>query len=127
MKALIPNRPADAILALADGQIYEGFSVGAVGDCVGELVFNTAMTGYQEMLSDPSYAGQIVTLTTSHVGNTGCNDDDLESSKIWASGVVMRHCTRQPSNYRSRYSFPDWLKKQKIVAIEGIDTRELTL
>lgn len=119
--------PATAILALADGQIFEGHSVGASGDCVGELVFNTAMTGYQEMLSDPSYAGQIVTLTTAHVGNTGCNDDDMESSQIWASGVVMRQCSMQASNYRSRYSFPEWLKKQGIIAIAGIDTRELTL
>lgn len=121
------NQSTTAILALADGQIFEGLSVGATGDCVGELVFNTAMTGYQEMLSDPSYAGQIVTFTTAHVGNTGCNDEDMESSQIWASGVVMRHCTMKASNYRSRYSFPLWLKKQGIIAIAGIDTRELTL
>ena len=121
------NKPATAILALADGQIFEGLSVGADGNCVGELVFNTAMTGYQEMLSDPSYAGQIVTLTTAHVGNTGCNDEDRESSQIWASGVVMRNCTVEPSNYRSQYSFPEWLKQQGIIAIAGIDTRDLTL
>ncbi len=127
MSDLSGNKPVKAILALADGQIFEGVSVGASGDCVGELVFNTAMTGYQEMLSDPSYAGQIVTLTTAHVGNTGCNDEDMESSKIWASGVVMRHCTMDASNYRSRYSFPEWLKKQGIIAIAAIDTRALTL
>ena len=116
-----------AILALADGQIFEGISVGANGDCIGELVFNTAMTGYQEMISDPSYSGQIITLTTAHVGNTGCNDDDMESSQVRASGVVMRHCTMQPSNYRSQYSFPEWLKKHGVVAIAEIDTRALTL
>ena len=127
MKECTSKKTISAILALADGQIVEGFSVGAQGDCVGELVFNTAMTGYQEMLSDPSYAGQIVILTTAHVGNTGCNDNDMESSQIWASGAVMRHCTMEPSNYRSQYSFSEWLKKQGIVAIAGIDTRALTL
>lgn len=127
MNDFTSNKPATAILALADGQIFEGISVGATGDCVGELVFNTSMTGYQEMLSDPSYAGQIVTLTTAHVGNTGCNDEDMESSQIWASGVVMRNCTSYASNHRSRYSFPEWLTKHGIIAIAGIDTRELTL
>jgi carbamoyl-phosphate synthase small subunit len=119
------NKPA--ILALADGTVMEGISVGAQGDCVGELVFNTAMTGYQEMLTDPSYAKQIITLTTAHVGNTGCNALDMESSRVWASGLVMRECTALPSNYRSDYSLPDWLKKQNVVAIAGIDTRYLTL
>jgi carbamoyl-phosphate synthase small subunit len=101
--------------------------VGASGDCVGELVFNTAMTGYQELLTDPSYAKQIITLTTAHVGNTGCNLDDMESSRVWASGLVMRDCALQASNYRSTQSLPDWLKKQGIVAIAGIDTRQLTI
>jgi len=119
------NKPA--ILVLADGSLFEGISVGANGDCVGELVFNTAMTGYQEMLTDPSYARQIITLTAAHVGNTGCNSDDMESSRVWASGLVMRDCVAQPSNYRSEISLPDWLKKHAIVAIAGIDTRELTL
>jgi carbamoyl-phosphate synthase small subunit len=119
------NKPA--ILALADGSVIEGISVGANGDCVGELVFNTAMTGYQEMLTDPSYARQIITLTTAHVGNTGCNSEDMESSRIWASGLVMRECSFSPSNYRAEYSLPDWLKKHNIVAIAGVDTRELTL
>ncbi|KTC86056.1 MULTISPECIES: glutamine-hydrolyzing carbamoyl-phosphate synthase small subunit [Legionella] len=119
------NKPA--ILVLADGTILDGISVGANGDCVGELVFNTAMTGYQEMLTDPSYAKQIITLTTAHVGNTGCNSDDMESSRIWAAGLVMRECALLPSNYRSQQSLPDWLKKQGIVAIAGIDTRELTI
>ncbi len=119
------NKPA--ILALADGTILHGISVGANGDSVGELVFNTAMTGYQEMLTDPSYAKQIITLTTAHVGNTGCNADDMESSRIWAAGLVMRECTAQPSNYRSQQPLPDWLKKHGVVAIAGLDTRELTI
>ncbi len=115
-----------AILVLADGTVFEGESVGASGHCVGELVFNTAMTGYQEMLTDPSYASQIITLTTAHVGNTGCNPDDMESSRVWATGLVMRDCVRTPSNYRSTQSLPDWLKKHGVVAIDGIDTRQLT-
>lgn len=119
------NKPA--ILVLADGTVLEGVAVGANGDCVGELVFNTAMTGYQEMLTDPSYAKQIVTLTTAHVGNTGCNLDDMESSRVWAAGLVMRDCSILPSNYRSKQSLPDWLKKHGVVAIAGIDTRQLTI
>lgn len=119
------NKPA--ILVLADGTVLEGLSVGADGESVGELVFNTAMAGYQEMLSDPSYARQIVTLTAAHVGNTGCNLDDMESSRIWATGVVMRDCVTVPSNYRAELSLPDWLKKYGVVAIAGIDTRALTL
>jgi len=119
------NKPA--ILVLADGTVFEGVSVGASGEGVGELVFNTAMTGYQEMLTDPSYARQIITLTTAHVGNTGCNIDDMESSKVWATGLVMRDCVSVPSNYRSTISLPDWLKKHNVVAIAEIDTRELTL
>lgn len=119
------NKPA--ILVLADGTIYEGLSVGADGDCIGELVFNTAMTGYQEMLTDPSYARQIITLTAAHVGNTGCNSEDMESNKIWAAGLVMRDCAVLHSNYRAQQSLPDWLKKNGVVAISGIDTRDLTL
>ncbi|WP_419420291.1 glutamine-hydrolyzing carbamoyl-phosphate synthase small subunit [Legionella sp. D16C41] len=115
-----------AILALADGTIVEGISIGANGDCVGELVFNTAMTGYQEMLTDPSYARQIIMLTTAHIGNTGCNDEDMESSRIWAAGLVMRNYSPIASNYRSNQSLSDWLKKNNIVAISGIDTRQLT-
>lgn len=118
------NKPA--ILVLADGTVFEGESVGANGHCVGELVFNTAMTGYQEMLTDPSYARQIITLTAAHVGNTGCNLEDMESSRAWATGLVMRECERAPSHYRSKQSLPDWLKKQGVVAIDGIDTRLLT-
>lgn len=116
-----------AILALADGTIFHGISVGAEGDCTGELVFNTSMTGYQEMMTDPSYAKQIITLTTAHVGNTGCNLDDEESSRVWASGLVMRNCSLRPSNYRLKQTLPDWLKKNNIVAIAGVDTRQLTI
>lgn len=118
------NKPA--LLALADGTIYKGISIGASGDCIGELVFNTSMTGYQEMLTDPSYARQIVTLTTAHVGNTGCNSDDMESSKVWAAGLVIRNYSIIPSNYRAEFSLSEWLKKHSIVAIAGIDTRALT-
>lgn len=116
-----------ALLVLSDGSVFEGISIGESGDAVGELVFNTAMSGYQEILTDPSYAKQIVTLTTAHVGNTGCNAEDLESSRAWASGLVVRECSFYPSNYRSNQSLPEWLKKQKVVAIAGIDTRKLTL
>jgi carbamoyl-phosphate synthase small subunit len=116
-----------AILVLADGTSYEGISVGADGDCVGELVFNTSMTGYQEMLTDPSYARQIITLTTAHVGNTGCNTEDMESNKVWAAGLVMRDCAILHSNYRAEQSLSEWLKKNNVVAIAGLDTRDLTL
>lgn len=124
MAAIAKTMPA--WLVLADGTVFEGESVGMNGFCVGELVFNTAMTGVQEMLTDPSYAGQIITLTTAHVGNTGCNVDDMESSRAWACGLVLRQCTQIPSNYRSQQSFPDWLKLHNVVAIAGIDTRQLT-
>lgn len=119
------NKPA--ILVLADGTVFEGISVGASGMGVGELVFNTAMTGYQEMLTDPSYDRQIITLTTAHVGNTGCNLDDMESSKVWARGLVMRDYVSAYSNYRANTSLGDWLKKHDVVAIAGVDTREITL
>lgn len=119
------NQPA--ILVLADGTIYEGISIGAAGDCIGELVFNTSLTGYQEMLTDPSYARQIITLTTAHVGNTGYNHEDMESNKIWASGLVIRNASMMHSNYRAEQSLQDWLKRNGVVAIAGIDTRDLTL
>lgn len=115
-----------AILVLADGTVFEGVSIGADGYGAGELVFNTAMTGYQEILSDPSYAHQVVTLTTAHVGNTGCNLDDMESSKVWAAGLVIRDCTALQSSYRAQESLPAWLRKHNVVAIAGIDTRALT-
>lgn len=119
------NNPA--ILVLADGTEYDGISIGAAGECIGEMVFNTSMTGYQEILSDPSYSQQIVTLTTAHVGNTGCNSEDMESNRIWAAGLVIRNYSSTTSNYRSEISLSDWLKTHGIVAIANIDTRDLTL
>jgi carbamoyl-phosphate synthase small subunit len=115
-----------AILALEDGTVFEGISVGAPGLSVGEVVFNTAMTGYQEILTDPSYARQIVTLTYPHIGNTGCTDQDDEAARAWAAGLVVRDVPRRPSNWRSRASLQDWLKARGIVAIADIDTRKLT-
>ncbi|MBS0439432.1 MAG: glutamine-hydrolyzing carbamoyl-phosphate synthase small subunit [Proteobacteria bacterium] len=115
-----------AILALADGSIFCGDSIGAEGRSVGEVVFNTAMTGYQEILTDPSYAQQIVTLTYPHIGNTGCNAVDEESGKVQAAGLVIRDLPRLASNWRSTETLPDYLRRHGIVAIAQIDTRRLT-
>jgi carbamoyl-phosphate synthase small subunit len=115
-----------AILALEDGTVFEGISVGATGLSVGEVVFNTAMTGYQEILTDPSYARQLVTLTYPHIGNTGCTEQDDEAGKVWASGLIVRDVPRRPSNWRSQVALPEWLRARGIVAIAAIDTRKLT-
>jgi len=115
-----------AILALEDGTVFEGISVGAAGLSVGEVVFNTAMTGYQEILTDPSYARQLVTLTYPHIGNTGCTDQDDEAGQAWAAGLIVRDVPRRPSNWRSQVALPEWLQARGIVAISGIDTRRLT-
>ncbi|MCC4589296.1 glutamine-hydrolyzing carbamoyl-phosphate synthase small subunit [Xanthomonas sp. NCPPB 1067] len=115
-----------AILVLEDGTVFEGESVGANGLSVGEVVFNTAMTGYQEVLTDPSYARQMVTLTYPHIGNTGFTDQDDEASKIWAAGLIVRNVPRRPSNWRSQVALPEWLQARGVVAISGIDTRKLT-
>ncbi len=115
-----------AILVLEDGTVFEGESVGAPGLSVGEVVFNTAMTGYQEILTDPSYARQLVTLTYPHIGNTGCTDLDDEAAKVWASGLIVRDVLRRPSNWRSQAALPEWLQARGIVAISGLDTRKLT-
>ena len=115
-----------AVLVLADGTVFRGRSVGARGTAVGEVVFNTAITGYQEILTDPSYARQIVTLTYPHVGNTGMTDQDDEARQVWASGLIVRNVPRRPSNWRSQVSMPEWLAKRGIVAISDIDTRKLT-
>ncbi|WP_312289617.1 glutamine-hydrolyzing carbamoyl-phosphate synthase small subunit [Stutzerimonas nitrititolerans] len=115
-----------AILALADGSIFRGESIGADGQTIGEVVFNTAMTGYQEILTDPSYAKQIVTLTYPHVGNTGTTPQDAESWKVWAAGLVIRDLPVLASNWRNKQSLPDYLKENDTVAIAGIDTRRLT-
>jgi carbamoyl-phosphate synthase small subunit len=115
-----------AILALADGTIFQGVSIGAVGQTTGEVVFNTAMTGYQEILTDPSYSRQIVTLTYPHVGNTGVNPEDIEAGKIHAAGLIIRDLPRLVSNFRSTQTLDDYLVAGNIVAIAGIDTRMLT-
>lgn len=115
-----------AILALEDGSLFTGQAIGAEGTAVGEVVFNTAMTGYQEILTDPSYARQIVTLTYPHIGNTGVNAEDEESAQIWASGLVIRDLPLLASNYRNEQSLSDYLASRNIVAIADIDTRRLT-
>ena len=120
------NRFPSAILALADGTIFKGVSIGADGNCVAEIVFNTAMTGYQEILTDPSYSGQMVTLTYPHIGNTGVNAEDVESDRVHAAGLVVRDCSLRVSNFRATQSLPDYLKSQGVVAISGVDTRKLT-
>jgi len=115
-----------AILALADGTIFTGFSIGAAGHTSGEVVFNTSMTGYQEILTDPSYSNQIVTLTYPHIGNTGVNAEDVESSKIHAAGLIIRDLPLLMSNFRATQTLSDYLQSENIVAIAGIDTRKLT-
>jgi len=115
-----------AILALADGTIFKGYSIGAAGHTIGEVVFNTAMTGYQEILTDPSYSRQIVTLTYPHIGNYGVNVEDVEASKVHAAGLIIRDLPLLASNFRSHQSLADYLKAENVVAIAGIDTRKLT-
>ncbi|MDH0747991.1 glutamine-hydrolyzing carbamoyl-phosphate synthase small subunit [Pseudomonas sp. GD03842] len=115
-----------AILALADGSIFRGEAIGADGQTVGEVVFNTAMTGYQEILTDPSYAQQIVTLTYPHIGNTGTTPEDAESDRVWSAGLVIRDLPLVASNWRNKMSLADYLKANNVVAIAGIDTRRLT-
>ncbi|MCH8502508.1 MAG: glutamine-hydrolyzing carbamoyl-phosphate synthase small subunit [Aliidiomarina sp.] len=115
-----------AILVLADGSVFYGTAIGAEGQAVGEVVFNTAMTGYQEILTDPSYAEQIVTLTYPHIGNYGTNPEDTESDRIWAKGLVIRDLSPIASNFRSTQSLSDYLKSQNILGIADIDTRRLT-
>lgn len=115
-----------ALLALEDGSIFRGVAIGATGETVGEVVFNTAMTGYQEILTDPSYARQIVTLTYPHIGNTGTNHEDDESAQAWAAGLVIRDLAMTVSSWRAKQSLPEYLKERGIVAIADIDTRRLT-
>ena len=118
--------PIPALLALEDGSVFHGHAVGALGETVCEVVFNTAMTGYQEILTDPSYSHQIVTLTYPHIGNTGVNAEDVESTAVHAAGLIVRDVPRRASSWRSTESLPDYLKRHGIVAIAGIDTRRLT-
>ncbi|MEO5861997.1 MAG: glutamine-hydrolyzing carbamoyl-phosphate synthase small subunit [Burkholderiales bacterium] len=115
-----------AVLVLADGSIFHGASIGAVGHSVGEVVFNTAMTGYQEILTDPSYSGQIVTLTYPHIGNTGINHEDVESHRIFAAGLVIRDLPRHLSNFRSEQDLSAYLLTSEVLGIADIDTRRLT-
>jgi carbamoyl-phosphate synthase small subunit len=115
-----------AILVLADGTVFRGISIGAEGSSVGEVVFNTSITGYQEILTDPSYCKQIVTLTYPHIGNVGCNPEDVESRQVFASGLVIRDLSMMVSNFRAAQSLPEYLKVNNVVAIAGIDTRKLT-
>ncbi|MGX9079907.1 carbamoyl-phosphate synthase domain-containing protein, partial [Klebsiella pneumoniae] len=115
-----------AILVLEDGTVFEGESVGAPGLSVGEVVFNTAMTGYQEILTDPSYAQQIVTLTYPHIGNTGTTPEDAESNRVWAAGLIIRDLPLISSNWRDKQPLDEYLKANGTVAIAGIDTRRLT-
>ena len=119
-----------ALLVLADGTVLEGFGLGATGQAVGEVCFNTAMTGYQEILTDPSYAGQIITFTFPHIGNVGTNDDDIETVNMAAStgvrGVILQSAITDPSNYRAARHLDQWLKARGIIGLAGIDTRALT-
>jgi len=122
---LLPDLPP-ALLALADGTTFLGTSIGAAGRTVGEVVFNTALTGYQEILTDPSYCRQIVTLTYPHIGNTGVNDEDVESSRVQAAGLVIKDLPLRTSSFRATASLADYLKRERTVAIAQIDTRRLT-
>src|SRR5580704_14908320 len=125
-----PARKATALLVMADGVILEGFGFGATGAAVGEVCFNTAMTGYEEILTDPSYAGQIITFTFPHIGNVGTNDEDIESvnlaATLGARGVILHSAITQPSNYRATRNLDAWLKSRGVVGLAGIDTRALT-
>ncbi|RZT98030.1 glutamine-hydrolyzing carbamoyl-phosphate synthase small subunit [Rivibacter subsaxonicus] len=122
---MLPTLPP-ALLALADGTVFSGLSVGAAGHTVGEVVFNTALTGYQEILTDPSYSRQIVTLTYPHIGNTGVNEQDVEAPKVHAAGLVIKDLPLRLSNFRSQASLSDYLVREGTVAIAGVDTRRLT-
>jgi len=115
-----------AILVLENKSIFRGIGLGYVGNATGEICFNTSLTGYQEIISDPSYAGQIINFTFPHIGNVGTNNEDLESDKIWTRGVIFNSEITSPSNYRSLKNLDEWLKKNKIVGITGFDTRSLT-
>ncbi|MGN7611341.1 glutamine-hydrolyzing carbamoyl-phosphate synthase small subunit [Magnetococcales bacterium HHB-1] len=118
--------PQRAVLVLEDGTVFEGRSLGASGERVGEVCFNTSMTGYQEIMSDPSYCGQIVTMTYSQIGNTGITSEDMESGRPWIRGFVIKESSRIPSNWRSQETLGAFLRRHDVVAIEGIDTRALT-
>ena len=115
-----------AILVLENKSVFKGIGLGYKGEATGEVCFNTSLTGYQEIISDPSYAGQIINFTFPHIGNVGTNKEDIESDKIWTRGVIFNSEITSPSNYRSLQNLDKWLKKNKIVGITGLDTRSLT-
>src|SRR3954449_3521384 len=117
---------ASAVLVLEDGRVWHGEAYGATGETVGEAVFSTGMTGYQETLTDPSYHRQVVVMTSPHIGNTGVNDEDDESERIWVAGYVVRDPARRASNWRSRRELADELREQGVVGISGVDTRAIT-
>ena len=119
------NSLKPAKLLLSNGRVFNGYSFGLVGETIGEVCFNTGMTGYQEILTDPSYCGQLITMTYPHIGNYGINSLDVESDKIQASGLIVKECSTFPSNYRSEGNLDDYLKQSRIVGIQGIDTRAL--
>src|SRR5512134_3779164 len=124
------QKPATALLILDDGTRLEGHGIGAVGHAAGEVCFNTAMTGYQEILTDPSYAGQIITFTFPHIGNVGTNEDDIETVNLAAAsgvrGCIVKAAVTEPANYRSRRHLDQWLKARGIIGLSGVDTRALT-
>src|SRR5205085_6090047 len=124
------ERKPTALLVLADGTVLEGFGLGAPGHAVGEVCFNTAMTGYEEILTDPSYAGQIITFTFPHIGNVGTNEEDIETvnlaATLGARGVILRTPITAPSNYRATSHLGQWLERRGIIGLAGIDTRALT-
>ncbi|CAG9181738.1 glutamine-hydrolyzing carbamoyl-phosphate synthase small subunit [Cupriavidus respiraculi] len=122
---MLPSFPS-AILALADGTVFRGYSIGASGHTIGEVVFNTALTGYQEILTDPSYSRQIVTLTYPHIGNVGVNVEDVEATKVHAAGLIIKDLPLLASNFRKEHTLSHYLKQEKVPAIAGIDTRKLT-
>ena len=122
---MLPSFPP-ALLALADGTVFRGYAIGAAGHTIGEVVFNTAITGYQEILTDPSYARQIVTLTYPHIGNVGVNGEDVESMKVHAAGLIVRNLPVRASNFRMERTLAEYLRDEGVVAIAGIDTRRLT-
>lgn len=126
LKELKVSKTIPAILVLADGTVFKGISIGASGHTIGEVVFNTSITGYQEILTDPSYTEQIVTLTYPHIGNYGTNSEDVESGKVYAAGLIIRDLPLLESNFRSEQNLSDYLKANHVVAIADIDTRKLT-
>ena len=126
MKKIKNRKEKQAVLLLDDGRLFRGTVLGAIGESIGEVCFNTGMTGYQEILTDPSYAKQMVTMTAPHIGNYGINSEDVESEKIQVSGFVIKDESLIPSNWRSEISLAEYLKKHDVVGIKNIDTRALT-